>query len=105
VENTVAKYGIRLDDIWNFDETDFMMGVIASGMVVIGTKGVGGLNQFNLGTGNGLSSFRPSMRKAERSRRSSLVRASITSLTGTETATSQAIGPLRRAQMAGPIMR
>jgi hypothetical protein len=37
VENTVAKYGIRPDDIWNFDETGFMMGVIASGMVVIGT--------------------------------------------------------------------
>jgi hypothetical protein len=37
VENTVAKYGIRSDDIWNFDETGFMMGVIASGMVVTGT--------------------------------------------------------------------
>jgi hypothetical protein len=37
VENTVAKYGIRSDDIWNFDETGFVMGVIASGMVVIGT--------------------------------------------------------------------
>ncbi|KAL9561826.1 hypothetical protein ACKAV7_014088 [Fusarium commune] len=33
----LAKYGIRLDDIWNFDETGFMMGVIASGMVVTGT--------------------------------------------------------------------
>ncbi|KAF6527705.1 hypothetical protein HZS61_008007 [Fusarium oxysporum f. sp. conglutinans] len=37
VENTVAKYGIRSDDIWNFDETGFMMGVIASGMVITGT--------------------------------------------------------------------
>ncbi|RKL12117.1 hypothetical protein BFJ70_g16306 [Fusarium oxysporum] len=40
VENTIAKYGIRSDDIYryNFDETGFMMGVIASGMVVTGTE-------------------------------------------------------------------
>ncbi|RKK77815.1 hypothetical protein BFJ71_g16645 [Fusarium oxysporum] len=37
-QNTIAKYGIRLDDIYNFDETGFMMGVIASGMVVTGTE-------------------------------------------------------------------
>jgi hypothetical protein len=34
VQNTIAKYGIQSDDIWNFDETGFMMGVISSGMVV-----------------------------------------------------------------------
>ncbi|KAF6528684.1 hypothetical protein HZS61_008986 [Fusarium oxysporum f. sp. conglutinans] len=38
VENTIAKYGIRSDNIWNFDETGFMMGVIASGMVVTGAE-------------------------------------------------------------------
>ncbi|RYC78417.1 hypothetical protein BFJ63_vAg18709 [Fusarium oxysporum f. sp. narcissi] len=38
IQNTIAKYGIRLDDIWNFDETGFMMGVIASGMVVTGSE-------------------------------------------------------------------
>ncbi|EGU81663.1 hypothetical protein FOXB_07824 [Fusarium oxysporum f. sp. conglutinans Fo5176] len=38
VENTIAKYGIRSDDIWNFDETGFMMGMIQSGMVVTGTE-------------------------------------------------------------------
>ncbi|RFN55658.1 hypothetical protein FIE12Z_55 [Fusarium flagelliforme] len=37
VENTVAKYGIQLADIWNFDETGFMMGMIESGMVVTGS--------------------------------------------------------------------
>ncbi|CVL09158.1 related to transposase [Fusarium mangiferae] len=37
VENTIAKYAIRPDEIYNFDETGFMMGVIASGMVVTGT--------------------------------------------------------------------
>ncbi|KAG7000895.1 hypothetical protein FocnCong_v012494 [Fusarium oxysporum f. sp. conglutinans] len=36
VENTIAKYGIRLDEIYNFDETGFLMGMIASGMVVTG---------------------------------------------------------------------
>src|SRR6478736_3008929 len=34
VQNTIAKYGIRSDDIWNFDETGFMMGVISSGIVI-----------------------------------------------------------------------
>jgi hypothetical protein len=38
IENTIAKYGIRSDDIWNFDETGFMMGLIQSGMVVTGSE-------------------------------------------------------------------
>ncbi|RKK79541.1 hypothetical protein BFJ71_g16207 [Fusarium oxysporum] len=38
VENTIAKYGINLADIYNFDETGFMMGVIASGMVITGAE-------------------------------------------------------------------
>jgi hypothetical protein len=38
VENTIAKYGITLADIYNFDETGFMMGLIASGMVVTGAE-------------------------------------------------------------------
>ncbi|EMT65575.1 hypothetical protein FOC4_g10001844 [Fusarium odoratissimum] len=36
--NTIAKYGIRSDDIWNFDETGFMMGIIMAGMVVTGSE-------------------------------------------------------------------
>jgi hypothetical protein len=42
VENTIAKYGIILADIYNFDETGFMMGMIASGMVVTGADKHGG---------------------------------------------------------------
>jgi hypothetical protein len=38
VQNTIAKYGIRSDDIWNFVETGFMMGVIMAGMVVTGSE-------------------------------------------------------------------
>ncbi|RKK11087.1 hypothetical protein BFJ65_g15079 [Fusarium oxysporum f. sp. cepae] len=38
VKNTIAKYGISLADIYNFDETGFMMGVIASGMVITGVE-------------------------------------------------------------------
>ena len=34
VANMKAKHGIQDCDIWNFDETDFMMGVICSCMVV-----------------------------------------------------------------------
>jgi hypothetical protein len=38
VQNTIAKYGIRSDDIWNFDETGFLMGMITSGKVVTGSQ-------------------------------------------------------------------
>ncbi|KAM5529819.1 hypothetical protein BFJ63_vAg17750 [Fusarium oxysporum f. sp. narcissi] len=38
VQNTIAKYGIRSDDIWNFDETGFMMGVISSGIVITSSE-------------------------------------------------------------------
>ncbi|KAM5515600.1 transposase [Fusarium oxysporum f. sp. phaseoli] len=38
VENMIAKYGIQLADIWNFDETGFMMGMIESGMVVTSSE-------------------------------------------------------------------
>ncbi|KAL2890557.1 hypothetical protein HOO65_021099 [Ceratocystis lukuohia] len=38
VTNTIAKYGIRSDDIYNFDETGFLMGMIANGIVVTGSE-------------------------------------------------------------------
>jgi hypothetical protein len=38
VQNTIAKYNIQSEDIWNFDETGFMMGIIQSGMVVTGSE-------------------------------------------------------------------
>ncbi|OHW94805.1 pogo transposable element with krab domain [Colletotrichum incanum] len=38
IQNTIAKYGIVDSDIYNFDETGFMMGVIAAGMVVTSTE-------------------------------------------------------------------
>ncbi|KAH7464117.1 hypothetical protein FOMA001_g17824 [Fusarium oxysporum f. sp. matthiolae] len=41
VQNTIAKYGIRSDDIWNFDETGFMMDMIMAGMVVTGSESQG----------------------------------------------------------------
>jgi hypothetical protein len=34
VRNTIAKYGIEESDIYNFDETGFMMGIISAAMVV-----------------------------------------------------------------------
>ena len=70
VENTIAKYGIRSDDIYNFDETGFMMGVIASGMVVTGAERRGTAKSVQPGNRNGLPSFKQSTRKVERSRRS-----------------------------------
>ena len=40
VENTITKYGIADDDIYNFDETGFQMGVISAGMVVTSSERV-----------------------------------------------------------------
>ena len=41
VRNVKAKYGIVEDDIYNFDETGFMMGIIFAGMVVTTSDGRG----------------------------------------------------------------
>jgi hypothetical protein len=38
VRNTIAKYGIVDTDIYNFDETGFMMGVISTAMVVTSSE-------------------------------------------------------------------
>ena len=39
VQNVKAKYGIVDDDIYNFDETGFMMGIIFAGIVVTTSDG------------------------------------------------------------------
>ncbi len=39
VQNVKAKYSIVEDDIYNFDETGFMMGIIFAGMVVTTSDG------------------------------------------------------------------
>ena len=39
VHNTIAKYGIQDTDIYNFDETGFMMGIISTAMVVTSSDG------------------------------------------------------------------
>jgi hypothetical protein len=38
IRNTIAKYGILDEDIYNFDETGFQMGVITTAKVVTGTE-------------------------------------------------------------------
>ena len=38
VRNTIAKYGIQEEDIYNFDETGFQMGVITTAKVVTGSE-------------------------------------------------------------------
>ena len=39
MKNTIAKYSICDEDIYNFDETGFIMGVISTGMVVTSSDG------------------------------------------------------------------
>ena len=41
VQNTIAKYGITYEDIYNFDEIGFQMGVIRTAKVVTGSERVG----------------------------------------------------------------
>ncbi|EDN03594.1 conserved hypothetical protein [Histoplasma mississippiense (nom. inval.)] len=41
VQNTIAKYGILDDDIYNFDETGFQMGVIGTARVITGSERAG----------------------------------------------------------------
>jgi hypothetical protein len=38
IQNTIAKYGILDEDIYNFDETGFQMGVISTAKVITGAK-------------------------------------------------------------------
>ncbi|KAJ0130623.1 Ankyrin repeat domain-containing protein 50 [Fusarium oxysporum f. sp. albedinis] len=52
VENTIAKYGIQSHDIWNFDETGFIMGMISIGMVVTAINAEGqAIEPFIIGAG------------------------------------------------------
>ena len=41
MRNVKAKYGILDDDVYNFDETRFIMGIIFPGMVVTTSDGRG----------------------------------------------------------------
>ena len=41
MENTRAKYGIPDEDVYNFDETGFQMGVIGTAKVVTGSQRAG----------------------------------------------------------------
>jgi hypothetical protein len=41
VRNTIAKYGIQEEDIYNFDETGFQMGVIMTAKVITGSERAG----------------------------------------------------------------
>ena len=38
VANIKTKYGIQDKDVWNFDETGFMMGVITTRLVITGSE-------------------------------------------------------------------
>ena len=38
VESTIAEYGIQEEDIYNFDETGFQMGVISTAKVITGAE-------------------------------------------------------------------
>jgi hypothetical protein len=53
VRNTIAKYGMQEADIYDFDETGFLMGVISTAMVVTSSNGVAGQSRSSLAIGSG----------------------------------------------------
>jgi hypothetical protein len=99
VANVIAKYGIRPDEIYNFDETGFMMGVIASGMVVTGAERRGRPKSVQPGNREWITVIQAINAEGQ------AIPPFITSPTGTETATSRAIGLSQRVLMAGQVMR
>lgn len=50
VADTIAKHGIQPEDIYNFDETGFLMGMISTGMVITSTERRGRPRQAQPGT-------------------------------------------------------
>ena len=48
VRNTINKYGITLEDIYNFDEAGFQMGQISASRVVTDIERLGRLKQVKL---------------------------------------------------------
>jgi hypothetical protein len=108
VQNTIAKYSIRSDDIYNFDETGFMMGMMSSGIVITSVERHGKPKLVQPGNREWvtvLQSYRRSVQKVGQSSHLSLLRANITLLIGTKKATFRATGLLPRPKMAGQIMR
>ena len=49
VENIKEKYGIVDEDIYNFDETGFMIGMIDPCMIITGAERNGRRKKFQLG--------------------------------------------------------
>lgn len=54
VENTISKYSIDITDIYNFDETGFMMGIISTGIVVTAAEQRERAKSAQLGNRDGL---------------------------------------------------
>ncbi|KAL2884641.1 hypothetical protein HOO65_100045 [Ceratocystis lukuohia] len=63
VESTVAKYGINIADIYNFDETGFTWALLQVEWSSQAWKDMERQNQFSQGTENGLPSSSRSMLK------------------------------------------
>jgi hypothetical protein len=66
----MAKYRIIDDNLYNFDETGFMMGMIAASMVVTRVDTRERPNLCSLVTGNGQQRLNASMQRAGVSRHS-----------------------------------
>ncbi|RKK60600.1 hypothetical protein BFJ69_g17211 [Fusarium oxysporum] len=98
VQNTIAKHGIQSDDIYNFDETGFMMGVIASGMVVTSSERRGKPESVQPGNREWITVIQAINAEGQ------AIPPFIISPTGTEKAASRAIGSSQRTQMAGQII-
>jgi hypothetical protein len=100
-----AKYGVQDCDIWNFDETGFMMGVISSSMVVTQADRKGRHKRYSQAIRNGLQQLLASIQRVATSHHSFLSRAPITSLIGIRRVLYHKTGLLNLQRTAGQTMR
>lgn len=103
--NMREKYGVTDSDIYNFDETGFMMGMICGQMVVTRTDRLERASLFSLGIENGRQRLHASVAMGLTCHHFWSSRASTTLQVGTPRAVSHTTGPLQQVPMAGPITR
>ena len=105
VENMKAKYGIVDCNFYNFDETGFMIGMIASSMIVARAERKGRGKIFNLVIGNGPQLYSASMGKVGACSHMNCSKVTITSPAGTPKPISRATGRLELQRMDGRIIK
>ena len=105
VHNTIVKYGINDADIYNFNETRFMMGVISTAMVVTSLEGCTNAIRIQPGNLEWVTVIEGSILQVGQYRHLSLLRVKTILPHGTKTADSHKIRLLQLLRMVRQQMR